>query len=224
MSGSKVVLYHLNDSRSQRILWLMEELEIPYEIKKYQRTKEGSAPKELENVHPLGTAPVIVDGSITLGESGAIVEYLISKYGNGKAQPPEAGKVDDLYFTHYCEGSLMPLLVNKLIFTMIPERAPFLLRPLLRSIFSNVQNVMVNPRLKKHAALIEEHLSKCGTWIAGGEEPTTADYMMGFALEAWATGNDVLGPNTMAYIQRIHERPAYKRALEKGGEYKYAKL
>ncbi|KAK7693480.1 hypothetical protein QCA50_003048 [Cerrena zonata] len=224
-TASTLVVHHLNDSRSQRILWLLEELEVPYEIKKYQRTPEMVAPAELSAIHPLGGAPVITDGEVTLAESGAIVEYIIQKYGGGKAVPPEAGKIDELFYVHYCEGSLMPLLVNSLIFSIIPERAPFLLRPLLRSVFANVRAKMLDVRLKKHSELIESHLSKDDReWFAGGKEPTASDIMMGFALEAWhAKSPESLGPKTKAYIQRMHDRPAYKRSIEKGGEYQYAK-
>ncbi|KAI9065640.1 thioredoxin-like protein [Trametes sanguinea] len=221
----KLVVHHLNNSRSQRILWLLEELEIPYEIKKYQRTSEMLAPPELKSVHPLGNAPVITDGELTLAESGAIVEYIIQKYGNGRAQPPDAGKIDNLYYTHYAEASLMPMLVNKLIFTIIPERSPFFLRPLLKGVFNTVSAKMLNPRLKAHAEMIESHLSKTDGFFAGGEQPTSADYMMIFCLETWVTRDGgVLGPKTKAYIEKIHSRPAYQRGLEKGGEYTCAKV
>ncbi|KAH9856461.1 thioredoxin-like protein [Lenzites betulinus] len=224
-AAPKLVVHHLNNSRSQRILWLLEELEVPYEIKKYQRTSEMLAPPELKTVNPLGGAPVITDDGFNLSESGAIIEYIIQKYGNGKAQPPASGKIDDLYFTHYSEASLMPMLVNKLIFHMIPERSPFFLRPLLKSVFSTVSAKMLDPRLKIHAEMIEAHLAKNDRlFFAGGEEPTAADFMMIFALEVWSGRNDVRGPKTKAYVERIHARPAYQRGLEKGGEYAYAKL
>ncbi|TBU23633.1 thioredoxin-like protein [Dichomitus squalens] len=220
----KLIVHHLNDSRSQRILWLLEELEVPYEIKKYQRTAERLAPPELKAVHPLGNAPVITDGDLTLAESGAIIEYIIKKYGNGRAQPPESGWLDDLYYTHYAEASLMPILVNKIIFKIIPERSPFLIRPLLRSVFNQVSALMLNPRLKTHVQMIEDHLAKTNGWFAGGEVPTAADYMMIFPLEALdSQDKSVLGSKTIEYVKRAHERPAYKRALEKGGEYVYAK-
>ncbi|KAI1798067.1 thioredoxin-like protein [Ganoderma leucocontextum] len=222
--SSKVVVHHLNDSRSQRILWLLEELEVPYEIKKYQRTAERVAPPELKAVHPLGNAPVITDGDLTLAESGAIVEYIIRKYGNGRAQPSESGWLDNIYYTHYSEASLMPMLVNKLIFKIVPERSPFLIRPLLRPVFDKVSALMLEPRLKNHAELIEKHLTKTNGWFAGGEEPTSADYMMIFCLEAWATQDKgALGPKAIEYIKRVHARPGYKRALEKGGDYSFAK-
>ncbi|RDX54670.1 thioredoxin-like protein [Polyporus arcularius HHB13444] len=220
----KLIVHHLNNSRSQRILWLLEELELPYEIKKYQRTAEMLAPPELTAVNPLGSAPVITDGALNLAESGAIVEYILQKYGKGRAQPPESGIIDNLYYTHYAEASLMPVLVNKLVFRIVPERAPFLLRPLLRGVFSMLTTRMVDPRLKLHATMIEEHLSRTDGWFAGGPEPTSADYMMIFALEAWGSEKDnVLGPKTKEYVARVHARPAYQRALEKGGEYAYAK-
>ncbi|PSR76185.1 hypothetical protein PHLCEN_2v8608 [Hermanssonia centrifuga] len=204
---STLIVHHLNDSRSQRILWLLEELEVPYEIKKYQRNADMTAPKELVDVNPLGTAPVITDRGVTLAESGAIVEYIIDKYGGSKALPPDSGKVDNLFFTHYAEGSLMPLLVNKLIFSMIPDRAPFILRPILRGVFNSLDSALINPRLKTQADYIEKHLSKCGDWFAGGQGPTSADYMMSFALEAWANRSlDMLGPKSVEYVKRIQAR------------------
>ncbi|KAI0659297.1 thioredoxin-like protein [Cubamyces menziesii] len=222
--ASKLVIHHLNDSRSQRILWLVEELEVPYELKKYQRTPERLAPPELKAVNPLGNAPVITDGNLNLAESGAIVEYIIQKYGRGRAQPPESGTIDNLYYTHYAEASLMPMLVNKLIFRIIPQRSPFFLRPILKTAFNAVSARMLDPRLKVHAEMIETHLSKSNGFFAGGDEPTSADYMMIFCLEAWASeGGGDLGPQTKAYIDRIHSRPAYQRALQKGGEYAFAK-
>ncbi|KAH9930515.1 thioredoxin-like protein [Epithele typhae] len=221
--SSTLLIHHLNDSRSQRILWLVEELGVPYEVKRYERGADRLAPKELKEVNPLGGAPVITDGGRNLPESGAIVEYIISKYGEGRAQPPEAGMLDNLYFTHYSEASLMPMLVQQLIFKMIPAQAPFLIRPLLNAIFNKISAGFIEPRLKLHADMIEKHLEKCGDWIAGGSEPTAADYMMVFCLEAWGNSSPfLLGPKTKAYVNRAHARPAYKRALEKGGEYKYA--
>ncbi|KAH8097038.1 thioredoxin-like protein [Cristinia sonorae] len=218
-----LTVHHLNNSRSQRLLWLLEELEVPYEIKKYQRGADLLAPKELKQVHPLGLSPIITDGDVTLAESGAIIEYVIEKYGGSKAHPPESGKIHDLYFKHYVEGSLMPLLVNSLIFTIVPQRAPFIIRPLVRPIFNMLLAQMVTPRLKEHAKMIEDHLTKDSKqWLAGGTEPTASDFIMSFALESWATKDpEILGPNTKAYVKRIHERPAYQRGLEKGGEYAY---
>ncbi|KAI0360528.1 thioredoxin-like protein [Trametes cingulata] len=153
----KVIVHHLNNSRSQRILWLLEELEVPYEVKKYQRASDQTAPPELKAVNPLGNAPVITDGSLNLAESGAIVEYIIQKYGNGRAQPPESGKIDNIYFTHYSEASLMPMLVNKIIFRVIAQKSPFFLRPVLSGVFNTVSAKMLDPRLKTHAEMVSAH-------------------------------------------------------------------
>ncbi|TCD64083.1 hypothetical protein EIP91_004555 [Steccherinum ochraceum] len=212
-------VHHLNDSRSQRILWLLEELEVPYEIKKYQREPEGFAPKELLDVHPLGLAPIITDGDATMAESGAIVEFIIDKYGQGRAQAAGDGKLHDLYFKHYTEGSLMPLLVNRLVYGLVPDRAPFLVRPLARMLFNTLTELTVTSRLVAHGAFLEAHFEKGNKqWVAGGDGPTVGDYMLFFALEFW--GLEALGPNLKAYLQRVHDRPAYKRAIERGGEFK----
>ncbi|PPQ82930.1 hypothetical protein CVT26_005037 [Gymnopilus dilepis] len=221
-----IVLHHLNHSRSQRILWLLEELNIPYEIKKYERTDQQLAPPELLKISPLGKAPVITDGDVALAESGAIVEYLITKYGNGKATPPESGYLDNLYFSHYAEGSLMPILVQKLIFDLVPKNSPFLLRPLVKSIFGKLDNLLVQSELKKHFAMIEAHLEKSKTtWFAGGDHPTAADFQMSFPLEAIVSeAPEMAGPQMKKFVQAVHSREAYKKALEKGGEYSYAKL
>ncbi|KAH9941224.1 uncharacterized protein BXZ73DRAFT_88389 [Epithele typhae] len=200
---TKLVVHHLNDSRSQRILWLL----VPYEIKKYQRLPDGIAPPALKEVNPLGTAPVITDDSRNIAESGAIVIYLIEKYGKGRGKATEAGFVNDLFYVHYSEGSLAPILVMKLVFGIIPKQAPFFIRWLLNMVFKAVDSAFIGPRLK-----IEAHLNKCGDWIAGGSEPTAADYMMVFIIEFWADIDaSLIGPKMKAY------------ALEKGGEYKWAK-
>ncbi|TDL24564.1 thioredoxin-like protein [Rickenella mellea] len=219
-----LVVHHLNNSRSQRILWLLEELEIPYEIKKYQRGSDMLAPKELKEVHPLGKSPVITDGDVTLAESGAIIEYIIEKYGAGKATPPAAGKLDNLFFTHYAEGTLMPILVNKLVFTIIPQRVPFYIRPVANIIFGSVSKQLLEPNIETNSKFVEAHLAKTkADFFAGGDHPTSADYQMLFPLEAIkqrAPGH--LGPNMKAWVDRVHARPAFKRALEKGGQYDLA--
>ncbi|CDO73681.1 hypothetical protein BN946_scf185015.g9 [Trametes cinnabarina] len=222
-----LVVHHLNNSRSQRILWLLvltRRYPVPILLHPPSSDRKNCR-SQLKAVHPLGNAPVITDGELTLAESGAIVEYIIQKYGHGRAQPPDSGRIDNLYFTHYAEASLMPMLVNKLIFTIIPERSPFFLRPLLKGVFSTISAKMLTPRLKTHAEMIENHLSKTSGFFAGGEEPTSADYMMIFCLETWAVRDGgLLGPKTKTYIDNIQSRPAYQRGLEKGGEYAYAKV
>ncbi|KAF8652540.1 hypothetical protein AX16_004352 [Volvariella volvacea WC 439] len=218
-----LTLHHLNNSRSQRILWLLEELELPYEIKKYQRTAQGLAPPELLAINPLGKSPVISDGDVVLAESGAIVEYLIAKYGKGQFDPPETGRLDNLYFTHYAEGSLQPILVRRLLFRTIPKNSPTLLRPLLNTVFQKLDKTLNGAELERHGKLIETHLEKSGDWIAGGSHPTSADFLMSFCLDTFISrGPEYLGPKSREYVKRIQERPAYKRALEKGGKYDYA--
>ncbi|KAE9396460.1 thioredoxin-like protein [Gymnopus androsaceus JB14] len=209
-----LTVHHLNESRSQRILWLLEELEVPYEIKKYQRLPSQQAPPELLAVNPLGKAPVITDGEVNISESGAIIEYIIRKYGQGKITEPEEGTqgaIDDIYFHHYAEGSLMPVLVNKIIFTLVPNYSPWFIRWFM----------LVVPELKKHVRLVESHLTK-KDWLAGGSGPTRADFSMSMCAE-FLKDEKVAGPATVGYVERIQARPAYKRALEKGGEYKMGK-
>ncbi|KAG5653570.1 hypothetical protein H0H81_012259 [Sphagnurus paluster] len=207
-----IIVHHLNNSRSQRILWLLEELEVPYQIKAYERTAEGLAPKELLAINPLGKSPVITDEDLTLAESGAIVEYLIGKYGNGKFQAPTSGPgyLDNLYYSHYAEGSLMPLLVQKIIFDMVPSKTPFLLRPIASMIFSNLTKMLLMPSFPKHFSMesIDKHLEKVQTgWFAGGEEPTSADFQMAFPLEAVVTvASEMATPAMVKYVERVQSR------------------
>jgi glutathione S-transferase len=217
-----ITVHHLENSRSQRVLWLLEELELPYEIVRYARhPKTMLAPAELRRVHPLGKAPVITDGDTTLAESGAIVEYLVGTYGQGRLIPP-AGTPERLRYTtwmHYAEGSAMPPLVMKLVFGRLPARMPALLRPLVRRIMAQVQRGFVDPQLKAHADYWEAELGR-HEWFAG-DDFTAADIQMSFPLEAAASrGRGTEGrPKVQAFLDRIHARPAYVRALERGGPY-----
>ncbi|KAF9028172.1 thioredoxin-like protein [Hymenopellis radicata] len=215
-----IIVHHLNNSRSQRILWLLEELEVPYEIKLYYRNSMMLAPKELLDVHPLGKSPVITDGDVTLAESGAIIDYLIGKYANGKFKTSsELQYIDNLYYTHYAEGSLMPLLVMGLIFRAVPKYSPWFIRPLVRFFMNQLHKQIVDRQLVNHTSMVDKRLSEV-KWIAGGLEPTAADFIMIFPLEGLAAMK-VAGSHTLEYVQKVHERPAYKRAIEKGGEYAY---
>jgi len=217
MSDNKLVVHHLNNSRSQRILWLLEELEVPYEVKLYKRDENKRAPSELLKIHPLGKSPVITDGDVTLAESGAIIQYIVNKYGNGRAAPPKEGEVIDLYFTHFAEGSFMPPLVNKYVFSMAPAKAPFFIRPLVRAVLSALDAPLVMEPLKRNLQYIEDTLEKSPTgWFAGGTDPTMADYMMSFGLEKIAeSAPDLIGPKTKGWVERVQERPAYKRTTMK---------
>ncbi|CAN5334777.1 glutathione S-transferase [soil metagenome] len=222
-----IVVHHLNNSRSQRVLWLLEELGIGYEVKRYERDPQTMlAPPELRNVHPLGKSPVIVDGSATVAESGAIIEYLIERHGQGRLRPP-AGSPERLrytYWLHYAEGSAMPLLLLNLVFGRLPKGPmPFFIRPVVKSVSDKVMRTFVGPQLKTHLDFMESELGK-STWFAG-EEFSAADIQMSFPIEAAASraGLNQSRPRLMAWLGRIHDRPAYQRALEAGGVYELLK-
>ncbi|HYQ27044.1 MAG TPA: glutathione S-transferase [Polyangiaceae bacterium] len=221
-----LIVHHLNESRSQRVLWLLEELELPYEIKRYQRDPQTMlAPASLRAVHPLGKSPVVSDGELVLAESGAIIEYLVERYGNGRLIPP-LGSPERLryrYWLHYAEGSAMPPLLLKLVFDRMERGpAPFFVKPLLRSIAGKVKGAFIEPQLRLHLDYLESELGK-STWFAGSEL-SAADIQMSFPLEAARAraGLDADRPHSMAFLQRIHARPAYRRALARGGEYALA--
>ena len=216
-----LTVHHLNNSRSQRVLWLLEELGVPYEIIRYNRQPNMLAPPELRAIHPLGKSPVITDSGNTIAESGAIVEYLVKTYGNGRLIPPDntPERLRFTYWLHYAEGSAMPPLLLKLIFMMLPKRAPLLMRPVVNAIAAKALNTLVDPQLKQHMAFWEGELSK-SEWFAGSEF-TAADIQMSFPLEAASAraGLEQGHPKAMAWLAKIHARPAYQRALEKGGPY-----
>jgi glutathione S-transferase len=221
-----ITVHHLNNSRSQRVLWLLEELGVPYEIKRYQRDPVTIlAPPELRAVHPLGKSPVITDGDVTVAESGAIVEYLVEKYGEGRFIP-KAGTPEKLrytYWLHYAEGSAMPPLLLKLIFDKIESSPmPFFVKPIAKGISAKVKAGFINPQIKTHFDFMEAELGKA-SWFAG-DEITAADVQMSFPLEAAVSRGGVDGtrPKLLDFVARIHARPAYKRALERGGPYDYA--
>src|SRR5260221_9008014 len=218
---SMLTVHHLNNSRSQRVLWLLEELGVPYEIVRYQRRPDMRAPAELRAIHPLGKSPVVTDSGNTIAESGAIVEYLVETYGEGRRmRPPKPlERLRYTYWLHYAEGSAMPPLLLKLLFTIMPKRAPALLRPLVRKVSSQALTSLVNPQLKQHMAFWEAELSK-SLWFAG-DEFTAADIQMSFPLEAAAArgGLEQGHPKATAFLHRSHSRPAYQHALEQGGPY-----
>jgi glutathione S-transferase len=218
-----IVVHHLNNSRSQRVLWLLEELGLDYEVKRYERdAKTMLAPPALLAVHPLGKSPVITDGDLTLPESGAIVEYLVDRYGGGRLVPPVGTRerIRYSYWLHYAEGSLMPPLLLKLVFTRVPQAPmPALVRPVVRRIADGVRQQFVEPQIKLHLDYLEGELGKTA-WFAG-EEFSAADIQMSFPVEGAASrgGLDASRPKLFAFLERIHARPAYKRALERGGPY-----
>ena len=218
-----ITVHHLNLSRSHRVLWLLEELGLPYEVRRYERDRKSMlAPPALREVHPLGKSPVITDGDITVAESGAIIEYLVERYGQGRLVPP-AGTPERLrwrYWLHYAEGSLMPYLLMKLVFDQI-ERAkmPFLVKPIAKAISAKTKQAFILPSIGQHLKFIEGELAS-RDWFAGSEF-SAADVQMSFPLEAAAArgGMGNAYPCISAWLARIHARPAYERALERGGPY-----
>ncbi len=221
-----IVVHHLNDSRSQRVLWLLEELGLPYEIRRYERDRQSMlAPPELRQVHPLGKSPVITDGGFTLAESGAIVEYLIEQHGAGRLIPaagtPERQRYR--YWLHYAEGSAMPPLLLKLVFDQIEmARMPWIARPIAKAISAKTKSAFILPSIRQHLDYMEAELA-ARDWFAG-DEFSGADIQMSFPLEAAAArgGLNASRPRLMDFLERIHARPAYQRALEKGGPFTVA--
>ena len=208
-----IEVHHLNNSRSQRVLWMLEELGTPYSVVRYERdAKTMLAPPELRKIHPLGRSPVIRDGDFVLAESGAIVEYLAEKYGAGRLAPPRGTREFETcrYWVHYAEGSLMMQLLVKIYLERVGEPAKALLE-------------RVNGAVRMHLAYIEESLGS--SQFLTGSTLTVADVQMSFPLEvSMAQGMLSDGqPRLKALLARLHERPAYQAALAKGGPYAYAK-
>lgn len=222
-----IILHYLENSRAQRILWLLEELGLQYEIKHYRRdSKTMLAPSELKKVHPLGKSPVITDGDVCIAESAAIVEYLIKTYGEGELIPPRNTKEFLKYRErmHYAEGSLMPFMLLSLIFNKI-KTAPmfFLAKPIANKIVAKTFKNFISPNVKTHLEFLEQQLNE-STWFAG-DELTGADFMMSFPIEAAAVRSNLKDnyPKLTAFLKRIYEMPSYQRALEKGLPYQLGK-
>ncbi|SEK61643.1 glutathione S-transferase [Roseateles sp. YR242] len=220
-----ITVHHLNNSRSQRVLWLLEELGLPYEIKHYQRDpKTMLAPPELRQVHPLGKSPVITDGELVIAESGAILEYLVDRYGEGRFKPAP-GTPDALryrYWMHYAEGSAMPPLLLKLVFDRIESGPlPFFIKPIAKAIAGKAKSTFIQPQITNHMNYLEAELGK-GPWFAGAEF-SAADVQMSFPLEAAAMRGGAVAkqPRLTEFLARIHARPAYQRALARGGPYAF---
>ena len=202
---------------------MLEELEIPYELVSYKRDPQTVlAPPELANIHPLGKSPVVTDDGNTIAESGAILEYLVERHGNGRLAP-KPGTPEHLryrYFMHYAEGSLMPPLLVAFICSRVKAAPlPFFAKPIARKIANGVTDRFVEPNLRRHIAFVEDALSR-SRWFAG-EELTAADIQMSYPMEALLTraGPLAVGERVRGFVERIHERPAYKRAIERGGPF-----
>lgn len=241
-----ITVHHLNNSRSQRILWLLEELGLAYEVKRYERDPESmAAPEALKKVHALGKSPVITDSATgrTLAESGVIIEYLAERYGSVEREDApllpaktagasgsenasaafDAEYWDCKYWLHYAEGSLMtPMLVGLITARLRKAKMPFFVKPVARRIADQIDSTFTAPRLKQHFSYIESHLSQ-RDWFST-THLTVADIQMSFPLEA-AASRGLLGkayPNISAFVSRVHARPAYQAALKRGGAYDFA--
>jgi glutathione S-transferase len=221
-----ITLHHLNNSRSQRIIWLLEELKLEYVIEFHKRdSKTYLAGDSLKGIHALGKSPVISDDKtgMTLAESGAIIEYLVQTYG--KNLIPEQGSEaywQYIYWLHFSEGSLMPPMVMNLVLGKMKESPmPFFVRPIAKKIADQIVKQFSGPNIKRSLEFVEAHLSK-NTWFCG-DQLTGADIQMSFPLEASAARGMVdQYPNILAYVKRFQALPAYKAALAKGGDYDYA--
>ncbi|MBU6248589.1 MAG: glutathione S-transferase [Xanthomonadaceae bacterium] len=220
-----IIVHHLENSRSQRILWLLEELGQPYEIRHYARDpKTMLAPAELRAVHPLGKSPVVTDGELVLAESGAIVEYLADRHGDGRllAAPGTAERRRQTYWLHYAEGSAMPPLLLKLVFQRVGTApAPFFARPIVKDVARKALRGFVDPQIALHLDYLEAELGKAA-WF-GGDSFSVADIQLSFPLEAAAARAGLTAarwPRLAAFLERIHAMPAYRRALERGGDYR----
>ena len=216
-----IVLHHLEHSRSQRIAWLLEELGLPYEIKRYARDKKTMlAPPELRAVHPLGKAPVLVEDGVVLFESGAIIDYMLERHGGSGLRPAPGTQEHVAYttFLHFAEGSLMPPLLLRLIFDTMGKKAPAVMRPVVKIVTGPVNGLFVNPNIERTLDFLEAELTK-RPWFAG-EDFTGADIQMSFPLEAAAQrgGLNASRPKLMDWLSRIHARSANRTAMAKIGE------
>ena len=218
-----IVVHHLNNSRSQRVLWLLEELGLAYRVERYQRdARTMLAPPELRRVHPLGKSPVIEDDGLVLAESGAIVDYLAQRYGASQRLVPSPESPDRLrytYWLHYAEGSMMPPLLMQLVFSRLPKNPmPFFAKPIVKALVDKVRATFTGPQIRLHMDYVEGELAR-NEWFAGSHF-TAADIQMSFPLEAAAARAKLdAHPRIAAFLERIHARPAYRRALEQGGPY-----
>jgi glutathione S-transferase len=222
-----ITVHHLENSRSQRVLWLLEELGLPFEVRRYQRDPTTLlAPPELAQVHPLGKSPVITEGrgknAVTVAESGAIIEYLLDAHGAGRLRPAAGtpARLQFTYWLHFAEGSAMPFLVMKMVFDKVRDApVPFFVKPIVKGIAKQVGRSFIEPNLQRQLAFMEAHIARHG-WFAG-KEFSAADIQMSYPVEATAVRGG-LGPACPAltdWLARIHARAGYRRALEVGGPY-----
>ncbi|UIZ57700.1 glutathione S-transferase [Acinetobacter sp. SCLZS86] len=209
-----ITLHHLDQSRSFRILWALEELGLDYDIKFYHRQPNFSAPHELKLIHPLGKAPILTDAEQTIAESAVILEYLQQHYDLQRQFKPQQTSAQQAYqyWMHYAEGSLMPLLVMQLVMTKVPQQVPWLVRPMAQKISAGIKAGFIQPRLKDHIAYLEAYLGK-HDYFAG--DFSFADIQMSFPLQALQSRTGHHYPQIAAYLARVEQRPAFQRARER---------
>ena len=209
-----ITLHHLDQSRSFRILWALEELGLDYDIKFYHRQPNFSAPNELKLIHPLGKAPILTDAEQTIAESAVILEYLQQHYDLQAQFKPQQTSAQQAYqyWMHYAEGSLMPLLVMQLVLTKVPQQVPWLVRPVANKISAGIKAGFIQPRLKDHIAYLEAYLSE-HDYFAG--DFSFADIQMSFPLQALQSRTGHRYPQIAAYLQRVEQRPAFQSARER---------
>lgn len=219
-----ITVHHLENSRSHRIIWLLEELKLDYEIVHYQRNKKTMlAPASLKQAHPLGKSPVIIDSTdntTTVAETGAIIEYLMDQYDDGTLRP-KSGTVERQHYNfwlHYTEGSLMPVLLLRLLFNKLNKSPmPLPLRPVAGLIATGVRHKFIQPRLKEHMEFMENEIAK-RKWFCG-KRFSAADIMLSMALQGLAARNSLADyPNLSNTLEKMLKRPAYRRAIKRGGE------
>ena len=219
-----ITLHHLENSRSQRILWLLEELGVEYEVESYRRdAASGLAPPELLEVHPLGKSPVITDEGVTVAESGAIIEYLVHTYDDGRLLPPDGSpeRLAYTYWLHYAEGTFMPLMIISLILNRIETAPmPFFVRPIAKGIAAKVRNGYLDANVRRNLDFMEATLA-ASDWFCG-DDMTAADVQMSFAVEAAEVRTNLKEayPRLAAYLDRVRARPAYQAALKRGGPFR----
>ncbi|MEM7431433.1 MAG: glutathione S-transferase [Pseudomonadota bacterium] len=218
-----ITVHHLENSRSHRLLWLLEEMGLSYEMRRYERHPETSlAPPELQKIHPLGKAPILVDDELVLAESGAIIEYLMTTYDAGTWRPTDgtAARRDYNFWLHYAEGSVMPLMLLSLIMSRIETAPmPFFVKPIAKQIAAKVRSGFLTHNVARHLRFMDDSLAN-RDWFCG-DELTAADIQMSFPVEAAEARSDLASdyPRLSDFLARIRERPAYRRAIEKGGPY-----
>lgn len=218
-----ITIHHLENSQSIRILWLLEELDVEYDLQHYKRVgPQTLAPEEYKKLHIIGTSPTISDGELVLPETGAIMEYILDKYPNSPLRP-KAGtpqRIRYLYWMHATQASFMPLLLDALIFKRMISKSPIVIRPLMQVVINKVRNGFLWGRYHRHLTFMEEELSR-STWLTG-EELSAADIVMGYCLEVAEvrTGIDSRYPKVQSFLKRMRERAAYQRAIKKSGHFK----